>query len=96
MKPIFIDTNVIAEICRQNDVASLGLFGSAVRGEATESSDVDLLVQFSKRKSLLAMLALERQLAAALGRKVDLVTEAALSPYLRERIKSDLQIIYAA
>lgn len=96
MKAVFIDTNVIAEICRQNDVASLGLFGSVVRGEATETSDVDLLVHFSKRKSLLAMMKLERQLSAALGRKVDLVTEAALSPYLRERVKSDLQLIYAA
>ncbi|MGB7926018.1 MAG: nucleotidyltransferase family protein [Pyrinomonadaceae bacterium] len=96
MKPLLIDTNAIAEICRQNDVASLGLFGSMVSGEANENSDVDLLVQFSKRKSLLAMLRLERQLSAALGRKVDLVTEAALSPYLRERIKSDLRVIYAA
>jgi hypothetical protein len=93
---VYFDTNVIAEICRQNDVASLGLFGSMVSGEETENSDVDLLVQFSKRKSLLAMLKLERQLSVALGRKVDLVTEAALSPYLRERIKSDLQVIYAA
>jgi uncharacterized protein len=96
MKSLSINTNVIAEICRQNDVASLGLFGSMVSGDATENSDVDLLVQFSKRKSLLAMLKLERQLSAALGRKVDLVTEAALSPYLRERIKSDLRVIYAA
>ena len=96
MKSILLDTNVIAEICRQNDVASLGLFGSVASGEATENSDVDLLVQFSKRKSLLAMLKLERQLSVALGQKVDLVTEAALSPYLRERIKSDLQAIYAA
>jgi predicted nucleotidyltransferase len=96
MKALLIDANTIAEICRQNDVASLGLFGSMVSGEATEKSDVDLLVQFSKRKSLLAMLKLERQLSVALGRKVDLVTEAALSPYLRERIKSDLQVIYAA
>ena len=96
MKSLPIDTSRIAEICRQNDVASLGLFGSVLREEATENSDVDLLVQFSKRKSLLAMLKLERQLSAALGRNVDLVTEAALSPYLRERIKSDLQVIYAA
>ena len=93
---IYFDTNVIAEICRQNDVASLSLFGSMARGEPTENSDVDVLVWFSKRKSLLSMLKLERQLSKALGRKVDLVTEAALSPYLRQRIKSDLQVIYAA
>lgn len=96
MQPIPFDTSSIAEICRQHDVASLGLFGSLARGEANANSDVDLLVRFSKRKSLLAMLALERQLSVALGRKVDLVTEAALSPYLREQIKSNVQVIYAA
>jgi uncharacterized protein len=90
------DTNQIAQICRQNDVAKLGVFGSMARGEATAQSDIDLLVYFSKRKSLLALIALERQLSTALGRKVDLLTEAALSPYLRERIKREVQIIYEA
>ena len=66
------------------------------RGEATDQSDIDLLVYFSKRKSLLALVALERQLSTALGRKVDLLTEAAISPYLRERIKRELQVIYEA
>ena len=66
------------------------------RGEATAQSDVDLLVYFSKRKSLLALVVLERQLSTALGRKVDLLTEAAISPYLREGIKREVQIIYEA
>ena len=94
--PLHFEAAKIEEICRQHDVSSLGLFGSIARGDATESSDVDLLVQFSKRKSLLAMMALERQLEMALGRKIDLVTEAALSPYLLEGIKRDLRVIYAA
>lgn len=62
----------------------VGVFGSMVRGEATEKSDLDLLVKFTGRKSLLALVRLERELSAALGRKVDLLTEASLSPYLRE------------
>jgi uncharacterized protein len=53
-----------------------------------------LIVEFSKRKSLLALVALERQLERVLGRKVDLLTEAALSPYLHDRIMSELQVIY--
>jgi predicted nucleotidyltransferase len=56
--------------------------------------NVDLLVYFSKPKSLLTLVALERQISTALGRKVDLLTEAAISPYLRERIKRELQVIY--
>jgi len=66
------------------------------RGEATEQSDIDLLVRFSKRKSLLALVRLEREASAVLGRKVDLLTEAAISPYLRDRIKRELRVIYEA
>lgn len=90
-----IDVDKLIEICRQNDVSVLGVFGSTARGEAAENSDIDLLVEFSKPKSLLKLVALERQLSTALGRKVDLLTEAAISPYLRERIKQDTRIIYA-
>jgi predicted nucleotidyltransferase len=90
------DTNKLIEICRQNDVRKVGVFGSMARGEANEQSDIDLIVEFSKRKSLLALVALERKISAALGRKVDLLTEAAISPYLRDRILRELQIIYEA
>jgi len=90
------DVNKLIEICRQNDVAMIGVFGSMARGQADEESDIDLLVEFSKRKSLLAVVALERRISAALGRQVDLLTEAAISPYLRDRIKRDLQVIYEA
>jgi predicted nucleotidyltransferase len=88
------DTKKLIEICRQNDVSKIGVFGSVARGESNERSDIDLLVEFSRRKSLLAMVKMERELTTALGRKVDLLTEAAISPYLRERILSDLKIIY--
>jgi uncharacterized protein len=90
------DTNKLVEVCRQNDVSKVGLFGSMARGEATAESDVDLLVEFSKRKSLLAMVAVERKISAAIGRKVDLLTEAALSPYLRDRILGEVKVIYEA
>ncbi len=88
------DTNQIISICRQNDVAMVGVFGSFARGETTDQSDLDLLIRFAKRKGFLALVRLERELEAALGRKVDLVTEAAVSPYLRERILADLQVLY--
>jgi predicted nucleotidyltransferase len=96
MSVLPFDTQKLIEICHSNDVAMLGVFGSVARGEATERSDVDLLVRFSKPKSLLSLVALERLFATALARKVDLLTEAAISPYLRERIMRDLQVIYEA
>jgi uncharacterized protein len=90
------DLRKLVEICKANGVTMVGLFGSMARGEATENSDIDLLVQLAKPKSLLSLVALERQLSDALGRKVDLLTEAALSPYLRDRILGELQVLYAA
>jgi predicted nucleotidyltransferase len=96
MATLTFDTNKLIEICRQNDVRKIGVFGSVARGEATDQSDIDLLIEFSKRKSLLALVALEREIATALGRKVDLLTEPAISPYLRERILKDFQLIYEA
>ena len=96
MSAVLFDTNALIEICRDNDVARLEVFGSTARGEANEDSDVDLLVEFSKRKSLLALVSVERKLSAALGRKVDLLTEAAISPYLREQINRDRRVIYEA
>jgi len=74
----------------------VGVFGSMARGEATEQSDIDLLVRFSRRKSLLELVRLERDISIALGRRVDLLTESAISPYLRDRVKRELQVIYGA
>ena len=96
MATLPFDAKKLVEICRRNDVAMIGVFGSMARGEATEQSDIDLLVRFSKRKSLLALVRLEREVSAALGRKVDLLTEAAISPYLRDGIKREMQVIYEA
>ena len=67
-------------------VESVALFGSLARDEATENSDVDLLVEFSKPIGLLQFAALRRVLAEALGRPVDLVTRNALKPQLRDQI----------
>ena len=96
MATLPFDINKLIEICRKNDVAMIGVFGSVARGEATGQSDIDLLVRFSKSKSLLALVALERQISAALNRKVDLLTEAAISPYIRDRVKRELWVIYEA
>lgn len=90
------DVDRLIAICQAQGVKRIGVFGSVARGEATEQSDIDLLVELSQRISLLQFAALERRLSEELGRKVDLLTEAALSPYLRRQIMDDLQIIYEA
>jgi hypothetical protein len=63
------DIHSLIKICRENDVTSVSLFGAMARGEATEKSDIDLLVKFGKRKSLLSVVKLERQLGRPWGEK---------------------------
>lgn len=94
MEELDFDTTKLIEICSKNDATMIGIFGSMARGQATPQSDIDVLVRFSKRKSLLTLVKLERELSTALGRKVELLTEAAISPYLRDRIKQGLRVIY--
>jgi hypothetical protein len=93
MDQLQFDIKKLIELCRQSGVVQIAIFGSMARGEANQQSDIDLMVKFSKPISLLRVTALERQLSEALGRKVDLLTEAAISPYLQERIKRNLKVI---
>jgi uncharacterized protein len=89
-----IDSAALAEVCIRNDIARLRLFGSLARGEATDDSDIDLIADFTSRKSLLDLVRIEREFSERLGRKVDLLTERALSPYLRDRILNEAQVVY--
>jgi len=67
-------------------VSSVSLFGSIARGEPTEESDIDLLVEFSRPIGLLQFVELKRFLEEVFERSVDLVTPKALKPQLRDRI----------
>ena len=67
-------------------VVRAGVFGSFARGEATESSDVDFLVEFEDGRTLLDLAGLRLDLREALGREVDVATLGSLHPGLRERI----------
>ena len=94
MDTLSFDIDKLIEISRAKDATIVGVFGSVARGVDTLGSDIDLMVKFSKRKSLLDIVKLERELSEEIGKKVDLLTEAAISPYLRGRILSELKVIY--
>ena len=72
----------------------IGIFGSFARNENTKDSDIDVLVDFGSRVSLLDLVGMELELSEALGQKVDLVTDRSVNPLLHAYIERDLQIIY--
>ena len=68
------------------NVKEIGIFGSFVRGEQKETSDLDILVEFEGRVSLFEMVRLERFLSELLGEKVDLVMKNSLKPRIGKHI----------
>ena len=82
---------------RSFGVGRLGVFGSFVRGTAVAQSDVDLFVEFATgQKSLKNLVGLSRFLEGLLGRKVDLVTPAALNPFTGKYILQEVQYVALA
>ncbi len=75
-----------APILERYGIVRKALFGSVVRGEAGQSSDVDFLVEFPAGSTLLDLAGLELELAEALRRKVDVVTYRSLHPLLKDRV----------
>jgi predicted nucleotidyltransferase len=84
----------LSQLCRENNVAMLGVFGSVARGDDTNKSDVDLLVKFKKPVSLIDLIKLEDKFVETLGRKIDLGTEDGLHPLIHKSVMSDLRVIY--
>ena len=72
---------------------SVILFGSLVRGDFHEKSDIDLLVEFEGRKSLLDLVGLKLELEELLEREVDILTYRSLHPLLKERILDEQEVI---
>lgn len=67
-------------------VTEIGVFGSFVREEEKEGSDIDILVEFEEPVSLLGLVSLENHLSDLFGLKVDLVPKGEIRPELKEKI----------
>lgn len=76
----------ILQIAASHGARDVRIFGSMARGEARPDSDLDLLVKLDPGQSLLDIIALKQDLEDLIGRKVDVLTEAAISPYIREQV----------
>lgn len=78
------------ELAATYGVRSLALFGSFARNEATDQSDVDLLVEFDRAVGYFGLVALQEHLAGLLRRPVDLGTLRSLKPRIRRQVEQDL------
>ena len=76
----------ILRIAAEHGAQNVRLFGSAARGDASDGSDVDFLVEMEPGRSLLDLAALRNDLMDLLGREVDIVTEDSLYWLLRRKI----------
>ncbi|MCJ7578096.1 MAG: nucleotidyltransferase family protein [candidate division Zixibacteria bacterium] len=81
--------NKILPILKKYGVTRAGVFGSVVRGEETEKSDIDILVEIEGRMSLLDFVGLKLELEEALGKKIDLGEYSTIKPIIKEQILSE-------
>jgi len=95
---ISIPKDKIADFCRRYHIRWLAVFGSALRSDFHEESDVDILVEFEPEHvpGLFQLARMERELSTLLGgRKVDLRTPEDLSRYFREEALRKAEVLYA-
>ncbi|RIK46776.1 MAG: nucleotidyltransferase [Chloroflexi bacterium] len=95
---IEIDEAQLADICRRYHVRELALFGSVLRDDFRDDSDVDVLVEFEPdaRIGFIGYLDLQEELAGLLGRSVDLISKDGMRPRFAARVLPQLRVIYAA
>jgi len=97
-KHIVLPKEQIADFCRLHHIRRLAVFGSALRSDFNENSDIDILVEFEPDHipGLFGMARLERELSKLLGgRKVDLRTPEDLSRYFRQEVLNEAEVQYA-
>lgn len=96
MKPTILELKKkIVPILKKNDVKRAAIFGSYAHGDATEKSDVDILIEYKNDdKSLLDLVGLKMELEEKLNKKVDLLTYDSIHHLLREYIFKDQKIIF--
>lgn len=88
----------LSRFCRENSIARLAVFGSATKGDFSDKSDLDILVDFQSgsRIGLLKFIDIEESLCDifSCAASIDLITQNALSPYLRDDILKSCVVLY--
>lgn len=93
---LMIPKQQIADFCRRHRIQKLAVFGSVLREDFHEDSDIDVLVEFAPgtRVGLIRLAGIEIELSDILGRTVDLRTPEDLSRYFRDDVIREAQVHY--
>ena len=91
---VHFDENRLADFCRRTGIVRLRMFGSAARGGERPDSDVDLIADFGTPIGFFELIRAEGKLAEFFGRPVDLLTEPALSPFMRDAVLKSAMVIF--
>ena len=88
----------IAEICRRYKIRELSLFGSQVRGDFSEKSDFDFLVEFEPEAKIgfIELGFIQEELEKVVDKPVDLVPKEGLKKLIRQQVLEESEIVYAA
>lgn len=92
---IQLPLGALAAFCQRHHIVRMWLFGSILRDDFQEDSDIDVLVEFdSAHIPGLAYFGMPEELQAILGRPVDFGTPEGLSPYIRQQVMESARLIY--
>ena len=80
-------------ICEIYRITKIGIFGSYTRGDETETSDIDILVDYETAPTLIMLVDLRDYLSQLFGIKVDIVTKNGLKPRIRDRVLAEVVYI---
>ena len=89
----------LSEFCRKWKITELGIFGSFLRDDFHDESDIDVLVSFSpdSQWSLFHLIDMQGELSELMGREVDIVEKEALkNPFRRKEILNNVEVLYEA
>jgi len=76
-------------LCEKYQITEIGIFGSYARGEETEVSDIDILVDYETAPTFIMLVELRDYLSHLFGLKVDVVTKNGLKARIRDRVLAE-------
>lgn len=96
-KRLRVDRKKLTRFCKDNDIASVSLFGSVLRNDFSKDSDVDVMIRIKKPITFFELADIEDGLKKILNtkHKLDIVTDEGLSPLIKLEVEKSKEVIYA-